>query len=142
MNDRYKYRVWDKNLKVMHPVWCLTPYGAVIDDLMIAKREISFNDCVIMQCTGIADKNGKLIYEGDVLKNLLNGKKYKVAWVGCQASFELHQILSPNGEDYKKAQPIAIYFANGGFQRFQVLGNIYENPELLEEQCANQLNKG
>ena len=86
----------------------------------------------LMQCTGIADKNGKLIYEGDVLKNLLNGKKYKVAWVGCQASFELHQILSPSDEDYKKAQPIAIYFANGSFQRFQVLGNIYENPELLE----------
>ena len=78
------------------------------------------------------DENIAVIYEGDVLKNLLNGKKYKVAWVGCQASFELHQILSPSDEDYKKAQPIAIYFANGSFQRFQALGNIYENPELLE----------
>ena len=99
---------------------------------VIVGEQYKIDEKTLSQCTGLKDKNGKLIYEGDVLKNLLNGKKYKVAWVGCQASFELHQILSPSDEDYKKAQPIAIYFANGGFQRFQALGNIYENPELLE----------
>ena len=132
MNNRFKFRTFWKDEKRMYYFNSEFPKISKEDE----------NIAVIMQCTGIADKNGKLIYEGDVLKNLLNGKKYKVAWVGCQASFELHQILSPNDEDYKKAQPIAIYFANGGFQRFQVLGNIYENPELLEEQCANRLNRG
>ena len=122
MNDRFKFRTFWKDEKRMYYFNSEFPKISKEDE----------NIAVIMQCTGIADKNGKLIYEGDVLKNLLNGKKYKVAWVGCQASFELHQILSPNDEDYKKAQPIAIYFANGGFQRFQVLGNIYENSELLE----------
>lgn len=131
MNNRFKFRTFWKDEKRMYYFNSEFPKISKEDE----------NIAVIMQCTGIADKNGKLIYEGDVLKNLLNGKKYKVAWVGCQASFELHQILSPNDEDYKKAQPIAIYFANGGFQRFQVLGNIYENPELLEEQCANRLNR-
>ena len=132
MNNRFKFRTFWKDEKRMYYFNSEFPKISKEDE----------NIAVIMQCTGIADKNGKLIYEGDVLKNFLNGKKYKVAWVGCQASFELHQILSPNDEDYKKAQPIAIYFANGSFQRFQVLGNIYENPELLEETCANQLNKG
>lgn len=122
MNDRFKFRTFWKDEKRMYYFNSEFPKISKEDE----------NIAVIMQCTGIADKNGKLIYEGDVLKNLLNGKKYKVAWVGCQASFELHQIISPNDEDYKKAQPIAIYFANGGFQRFQVLGNIYENSELLE----------
>ena len=121
MNDRFKFRTFWKDEKRMYYFNSEFPKISKEDE----------NIAVIMQCTGIADKNGKLIYEGDVLKNLLNGKKYKVAWVGCQASFELHQILSPSDEDYKKAQPIAIYFANGGFQRFQALGNIYENPELL-----------
>ena len=119
MNDRFKFRTFWKDEKRMYYFNSEFPKISKEDE----------NIAVIMQCTGI---NGKLIYEGDVLKNLLNGKKYKVAWVGCQASFELHQILSPSDEDYKKAQPIAIYFANGGFQRFQALGNIYENPELLE----------
>lgn len=122
MKDRFKFRTFWKDEKRMYYFNSEFPKISKEDE----------NIAVIMQCTGIADKNGKLIYEGDVLKNLLNGKKYKVAWVGCQASFELHQILSPSDEDYKKAQPIAIYFANGGFQRFQALGNIYENPELLE----------
>ena len=122
MKDRFRFRTFWEDEKRM--------YYFNSEFLKISKEDE--NIAVIMQCTGITDKNGKLIYEGDVLKNLLNGKKYKVEWVGCQASFELHQILSPNDEDYKKAQPIAIYFANGGFQRFQALGNIYENPELLE----------
>ena len=125
MNDRFKFRIWHKPTKTMEYNGLWTGYPNI-------QKKMSDNNFIIMQCTGITDKNGKLIYEGDVLKNLLNGKKYKVEWVGCQASFELHQILSPNDEGYKKAQPIAIYFANGGFQRFQVLGNIYENPELLD----------
>ena len=142
MNDRFKFKylyqdklreVIDLDFGNEYITVRISPQETVSTGLELEK---------LFQCTGIADKNSQLIYEGDVLKNLLNGKKYKVAWVGCQASFELHQILSPNDEDYKKAQPIAIYFANGGFQRFQVLGNIYENPELLEEKCANQLNKG
>lgn len=160
MNDRFKFRIFEKETKTMVELdavgyssfdpfkegksrLIMIPSG-LVNTFHYDKQCLYDNEKFSkpMQCTGIADKNGKLIYEGDVLKNLLNGKKYKVAWVGCQASFELHQILSPNDEDYKKAQPIAIYFANGGFQRFQVLGNIYENPELLEEKCANQLNRG
>lgn len=131
MQDRFKFRGQTKSGK-----WI---YGSLLwyaDEPQIWDKNgwnFIVKNKTVSQCTGIADKNGKLIYEGDILKNLLNGKKYKVAWVGCQASFELHQILSPNDEDYKKAQPIAIYFANGSFKRFQVLGNIYENPELLEE---------
>ena len=144
MKDRFKFKCWDKKINQMRYGDIQLAFNGrpfVLEDSSKGLTVADIDDIEILQCTGISDKNGKLIYEGDVLKNLLNGKKYKVAWVGCQASFELHQILSPNDEDYKKAQPIAIYFANGGFQRFQVLGNIYENPELLEEKCANQLNK-
>lgn len=133
MQDRYKYRVWDKNLKVMYPVWSLTPYGAVVDDLNIAKREISFNDCDVMQCTGLKDKNGKLIYEGDIVLSLATKSHTGVVcWDKEKAYFK----INGKGIAYNALQ--TLHSENA----FEVIGNIYENPELLEEQCANQLNKG
>ena len=96
-------------------------------------------DCyteTIGQCTGLKDKNGKLIYEGDVLryrKEEYNDewKKSKVVWSGDYdyPAFDIDDIQfdTSNGLSY----------LIGDNWEFEVIGNIYENPELLE-QGANQ----
>lgn len=69
-----------------------------------------------MQFTGLHDKNGKEIYEGDILRRL-NGRIDVVEFEsGCFV------VRHPNGDCDFIAQ----------VNNYEVIGNIYENPELLE----------
>lgn len=81
-------------------------------------------DATIMQSTGLLDKNGKEIFEGDVVD--YNGRKAIVNWHSSYASFiyrfvdELHK---------RNAEWNPLYLA---YYHFEVVGNKFENPELLE----------
>ena len=75
----------------------------------------------VMQFTGLHDKNGKEIYEGDIIQHSHDGteprKAFEVFWDAERASFSMR-----NSDGYWP----------GIETRFQVIGNIYENPELLK----------
>lgn len=79
------------------------------------------DDIVLMQYTGYKDKNGKEIYEGDIVKYRNN--LYQVKWVFF--SFYIHRI---DGRSLKELEEIAI-----DEKGMELIGNIYENPELLEK---------
>ena len=78
----------------------------------------------LMQSTGLKDKNGKEIFEGDVVD--YKGRKAIIKWHGSYASFIYRFVDELNK---RSAEWYPLYLA---YLKCEVIGNIYENPELLE----------
>ena len=77
-----------------------------------------FKEVVLMQYTGLKDKNGKEIYEGDIVTDGVG--KFKIVYDLKLAGYQPYCIFRDDPENY-----------------CEVLGNITENPELLENKLAD-----
>ena len=138
MNDRFKFRVWCKERKEWEK-----------DQVAITNKEnyiINFSDQNLTRvtdidpiqheinfCTGLKDKNDKLIYEGDIVEfsSDFNGRIRGIVYydeMGLQIKAKL--FCSSN---------FSLPYADRDFKYFydqyfiKVIGNKYENPELLKE---------
>ncbi len=110
MENRFKFRAW--NVIVYRYQY--------FDFHSLAKMEhdnIQWHILEFEQCTGLKDKNGKLIYEGDILKDKY-GALHPISW---------------NVKGFYEADTFAVAgFYNAIQEDMEVIGNIHENPELLE----------
>lgn len=128
MQDRFKFRIFDKKLNKISN-WGDNPYHNMEIVNMICSDNPEYNsdnNFSIMQCTGLKDKNGKLIFEGDIVDILPEVETTGIIkWSDDLARFV---IVYEN---------IQCDFDNYYGYELEVIGNIYENPELLEseEQC-------
>lgn len=76
----------------------------------------------VCEYTGKQDKNGKQIFEGDIIR--YNKKLFKVVWVSECAHFALHPLKECSWSPCMNT---------GTVKNAEVIGNVFENPELLEE---------
>ena len=133
-NDRFKFRVWSKIGKVYfgedYGVVYYSSKSKIDDDLYRVQCngpfELSKNDdFIIEQCTGLKDKNGKLIYEGDIMGHRIylgNPELYVVKW-----SESVNGWVYQEAKNSLKTSYILTEFTDS------IIGNIHENPELLKE---------
>lgn len=125
MQDRFKFRCWHKLTKIMYEVFDFNEnFIRATPDLVVPSiRTLNAMDCVLIQCTGLKDKNGKFIYEGDIVRDISTQTVYKVSHKKCAFYLENKEYV---GYFHELSQCFSI-------SRLEVIGNIYENPELLSE---------
>jgi len=130
-----KYRMWNKKEKKMYDVGVLDfDYKQVYMKGYLNYTTSSFQieDIELMQFTGLHDKNGKEIYEGDILQHLYDycdkTDRYIVAWDNDNLQYSFENIHKRN--TYMALEDF--YDDYYGDYSIEVIGNIYENPELLK----------
>lgn len=152
MQDRFKFRLYDKAIGEMAYDVCIgfIKDSGKTDDWVCADtscgqityRDDKLKDMVLMQCTGLKDKYGKLIYEGDILDLYVSSKKlyrYEVKYeIGSFMLVSQDEIFDfPNvWNDY--VYPLSqLYYEyqneENCIYECDIIGNVYENPELFEQ---------
>ena len=121
-----KFRAWIKNEKRMDWVSIMQFIGlgrktVILNNKGIAGGDYSFADIVLMQFTGLKDKGGKEIYEGDILDN--SSQTIKVCWDSIGGKWFGHYV------DKKRTSS---FWVGEEFKKYKVIGNIFENSKLLK----------
>lgn len=130
MENRYLFR----GKRIDNSEWIVGNLIQTDDGVYIIQNYVpqhSIKNCevdpsTVCQCTGLKDKNGKLIFENDIMEAHIDEdfpedvSRFKVEWNG-KGWIENH----PDGVDRE-------YLDDFDTEHFKVVGNIFDNPELLE----------
>lgn len=130
-----KFRAWDEDAKVMSRCQDFLPMAMdLLDAASVYRRHIQ-----LMQFTGLTDKNGCEIYEGDIIEwesRVTTGilpwgtqrkSRYRIEWAKyCDPGWSAVLIWKDYGGSVAEPSEIRDY------KHVEVIGNIYENPELLK----------
>ena len=109
MNDRFRFRVWN----IENSRYARFNYLNLREYLTLPNRYI------VEQCSGVKDQNGKLIYEGDIVR--FYALTYEVYFQERNSAIKIWNEKKQIGHSL------------GYHEEFEVIGNIHENPELLDQ---------
>lgn len=147
-----KFRAWDKETKTMLDVSLMDFKKSVLVGEHWEFGEtnfINFDDVNLMQSTGLYDKNGKEIFEGDILKfndewadygyegyiegsiegiNYVEIKREKTCFTFGKTKLPESSLIDLVENEHYPFEGLLIEAS----YEFEIIGNIYENPELLE----------
>ena len=134
-----KFRAWEKNLRAMISVDSINFEAGLINMELVWR---TFEEIELMQYTGLKDKNGTEIFEGDIIEYEGKTNDHGIPWgwefttsgkgvvkydLAGYLVFDLHtdNLVKENLNEFLiQYEEIDVI----------VIGNIYENPELLKEQ--------
>ena len=130
-----QFRVWDTVKKAMSEVQAIVYTEEKVYPIYsrVFRKYIPFSEAILMQSTGLFDKNGKEIFESDIVKTtIFFGRadesggfyEYEKELIGIVKQLEGAWVI-----DTEKG---AVYLWSD-INENEVLGNIWENPKLLEE---------
>ena len=150
MNDKYLYRAKRKNWgELPKEVWWVEGYYAFVDNhhyiytgnlcngwLCVVAERFEIDITTLCACTGLKDKNGKLIWENDIVKKefytdydaFTNSEEY----IGVVKYEDCAWSVSYERDGHKCNSPIFMAMEYQDAEHFNVIGNIFYNPELLE----------
>lgn len=133
-----KFRAWKKAGKELGRVGQITfELDGSVSHVLFKGKFLDFNvpinEIILMQSTGLVDKNGKEIFEGDIVK------RYRSPFFKAKWEYQIETVIKEEaslllGREFGKnfgTIPFNSPFAKSVL--LEVVGNIYENPELLED---------
>lgn len=155
MNREIKFRAWDKACNRMilpekSSEFKITFLGSVLE------FETYANECVLMQYTGLKDKNGNEIYEGDIFSHkyqtgryvqdyelsdrrneipkVIPGMSMNFTWTSFGESEDVDEVKIPEFYSYLHSARENLCYENiqEVCDYLEIIGNIFENPELIE----------
>lgn len=123
-----KFRAWDKEFKIMSEVTRIDYRGEFVELSDGEPYLQDFSKVELMKSTGLFDKDGREIFEGDILGIETDEGKVRVNvfWDSKHALFMFES------KRYNEKNALAELVEDNAYP-FKIIGNIYENPKLLEE---------
>lgn len=125
----YKTKQWVYGIPFRNPVNGLDNdgyYPQIIPE--INKMHSTIDRCCVIeetisQYTGLTNNNDTKIFEGDIIQNVTEGKTAVVQWFSEYSAFML----------WCKSENKVYWLYDNNFSNIEVIGNIYDNPELLKD---------
>lgn len=148
-DERFLYRVWLPVVsKMVTPTklhyfrsGIAVEYSNEIGERCIADARHN----ILMQCTGLKDKNGKLIFEGDIVRYLYGSENEETPeddWTICTVKWYgdsgYPAFDSDCDHDFDGSNGLSVIFQSGDYV-IKVVGNIYDNPELAMHEVGARL---
>lgn len=133
-----KFRAWEPDTKFMNDQVRVTSNrfgdGEILVEATDAFGWVEVQPEYLMQSTGLKDKNRVEVFQGDIVKVTDEDEEYSYISVVknyAEEGYPAFDIEYPSDWEYESNALSTIM--SGGYETIEIIGNIYENPELLEQ---------